>query len=565
MLEDAEFGIMYEVKGSGGNTGRLYAKIKNNIVIETSNSGDEANTTFRIICDGTFDQICFNSRISLFSCKKSISNGVYQTLGEIGNTISNLQEKLNDNIDFLSNSLSKKANLEISKNLFNSYGAFSYVREEEDNTYILVKSDGTEEVFTPGVKVDTFPDEIIKNTRIHPYNGFQYASGTNYFVSKKYEIREDNYIVSGGTASNNSSNIAYFDNSGNYLGTNTPFTSYVVDKSLFPTASYFRFCSYNSDLSSIQLEVGNVATEYEEYKSNVPKSELPTDIMYNDGGNTYYRVAQYLEERKTAIRDIYRPLKIFFLGNSFSVQSSEYFVKLCEHYNLNVLVGISYVGGATLQAYDEFYGDNPSGYYKYLNHKWLYNEGYSKEISNMEKLKDTDFDIIFMQQASGSADNYSTYQPYGTNLYQKIKTDALYKEFKMAYLMPWAWTDKRLESNSTSGDSSTNQEMYNKILAATQSMITDLSFDFVSPNGAAIQNLYSQGYTQNDVFGVGGDGQHLGSKKALFTAGLTLFRTLIPGYYDINMDTLSYEDEDITSSDFEKIDAAVKGAISLLQ
>ena len=71
--------------------------------------------------------------------------------------------------------------------------------------------------------------------------------------------------------------------------------------------------------------------------------------------------------------------------------------------------------------------------------------------------------------------------------------------------------------------------------------------------------------TQNDVFGVGGDGQHLGSKKALFTAGLTLFRTLIPGYYDINMDTLSYEDEDITSSDFEKIDAAVKGAISLLQ
>lgn len=28
LLEDAEFGIMYEVKGSGGNTGRLYAKIK---------------------------------------------------------------------------------------------------------------------------------------------------------------------------------------------------------------------------------------------------------------------------------------------------------------------------------------------------------------------------------------------------------------------------------------------------------------------------------------------------------------------------------------------------------
>lgn len=175
-------------------------------------------------------------------------------------------------------------------------------------------------------------------------------------------------------------------------------------------------------------------------------------------------------------------------------------------------------------------------------------------------MQDEDWDIIFMQQGSAAADAYNTYQPYGKNVYDWCKKNAQISFVEMRWLMPWAWSDKRLVSNTTSGGATTNAQMYEGIANATRQMLEDLGYK-LSPNGTAIQNLYPQ-YTQNDIFSSSGDGQHLNGDIALFTVGYCLFRTIIPYYYpDVNMD-LVYTDEKISDDMFASAKQAVENAIS---
>ena len=326
------------------------------------------------------------------------------------------------------------------------------------------------------------------------------------------------------------------------------------------------------DYSVITVDIPVNAVEFR--NTYASSGELQESIKLSD--LTSYEIKEIAEQveskaetkdlintRLGLIRDGGKPLKIFFLGNSFSVQSADYFVKLCKANSIDVTVGISYIGGATLQAYDKYYGNVESAYYKYMKGEWISHQdiiGSSYKKKNIEKLQDEDWDIIFMQQGSAEADAYSTYQPYGTNVYGWCKNNAQISFAEMRWLMPWAWSDKRLASNATSGKATTNEQMYKGIANATKKMLEDLSYK-LSPNGTAIQNLYPQ-YTQNDIFGLSGDGQHLEGNIALFTAGYCLFRTIIPSYYpNVNLN-LEYEDEKITADMFASAKQAVENAIN---
>lgn len=59
-IDDSKNGDTFIISGTSGNTGRLYAKVKDGIVIETSNEGFFGNTKVIITKDDSFDTIVFN-------------------------------------------------------------------------------------------------------------------------------------------------------------------------------------------------------------------------------------------------------------------------------------------------------------------------------------------------------------------------------------------------------------------------------------------------------------------------------------------------------------------------
>lgn len=398
---------------------------------------------------------------------------------------------------------------------------------------------------------------IFESGRVSNTTGIASGAGRHYKISCKgyAQITARIYRSSFGGATG--VGYAFMDASGKFIsgGSNTEaqsdFSTITID--VPADAVEFR----NTYASSGELQEPVILSDLISYKVKVLTEQVESF------SEVKAETKDLLNTRLGLIRDGCKPLKIFFLGNSFSVQSSNYFVKLCKANGINVTVGISYIGGATLQGYDQYYGNTETHYYKYIKGEWVSHQdiiGSSYKKKNIEKLQDEDWDIIFMQQGSAAADAYNTYQPYGKNVYDWCKKNAQISFVEMRWLMPWAWSDKRLVSNTTSGGATTNAQMYEGIANATRQMLEDLGYK-LSPNGTAIQNLYPQ-YTQNDIFSSSGDGQHLEGDIALFTVGYCLFRTIIPYYYpDVNMD-LVYTDEKISADMFASAKQAVENAIS---
>lgn len=397
---------------------------------------------------------------------------------------------------------------------------------------------------------------IFEPGRVSNTTGIASGAGRHYKISCKGYARITARIYRSSFGGVTGVGYAFMDASGKFIsgGSNTEaqsdFSTITID--VPADAVEFR----NTYASSGELQEPIILSDLISYEVKVLTEQVESF------SEVKAETKDLLNTRLGLIRDGCKPLKIFFLGNSFSVQSSNYFVKLCKANGINVTVGISYIGGATLQGYDQYYGNTETDYYKYIKGEWVSHQdiiGSSYKKKNIEKLQDEDWDIIFMQQGSVAADAYNTYQPYGKNVYDWCKKNAQISFVEMRWLMPWAWSDKRLVSNTTSGGSTTNAQMYEGIANATRQMLEDLGYK-LSPNGTAIQNLYPQ-YTQNDIFG-SGDGQHLEGDIALFTVGYCLFRTIIPYYYpDVNMD-LEYTDEKISADMFASAKQAVENAIS---
>lgn len=425
--------------------------------------------------------------------------------------------------------------------------------------------DAIKEYIDGGDKVQTFGSEYFTTNAYVNSNG-EIATSNNWRCTDYIPCEGVSYIKANCLLDHNygSKGIAFFDVNKNYLlgypleagggdlhnvigefgdGTSNPIPD---------GTAYVKCGSHTSYVSSAYLELTSYAPSVEE-KINIIKGESAKNKT--DIANT----------RKGLISDGVRPLKIFFLGNSFAVQSVEYLAKICQSNGFKITIGVSYVGGATLQAYDQYYGKSKESttlnpYQKYKNGEWIYS-GEDHNINIYDKLTDEDWDVLSIQQGSASADSYATYQPYAQNLIDWFNKEMQYSGGKAAYLIPWAWSDDRLQSYTTAGDSTTHDQMYDGIIGATRELKSDIPFGVIYPVGVAIENLYLLGYTTNDI--LSSDGLHLGSEIAKFTAGYCLFRVLMPMYYkDIDIASITYTDDNITQSMFLEAKSAVESALN---
>lgn len=175
------------------------------------------------------------------------------------------------------------------------------------------------------------------------------------------------------------------------------------------------------------------------------------------------------------------PIKILMIGNSFTLDALclvPYMIKKIIP-SLDITLGIVYNGGASLQMYDEnFFVNATNDDYVKFNSKSDEHWTTSNVADINDILSDEDWDIITFQQSSFSANNYSTFEPYLSNLIKKIYSLGINNSVKIGWLLTTPRAD----------DGADGTEYFNKQVEAIQEVLKTTLIDIVIPCGTALQN-----------------------------------------------------------------------------
>lgn len=121
-------------------------------------------------------------------------------------------------------------------------------------------------------------------------------------------------------------------------------------------------------------------------------------------------------------------IRLFMVGNSFSVNSTQYLKEIAAAAGCEVVLGIANIGGGSME--DHWRG--------VLQHKSNPKLGYSYGGLCLEDmLKSKEWDVVTIQQRSASSAQLYTYRPFAKNLYDFIKTTVPNAEVRMH--QTWAY------------------------------------------------------------------------------------------------------------------------------
>lgn len=215
-------------------------------------------------------------------------------------------------------------------------------------------------------------------------------------------------------------------------------------------------------------------------------------------------------------------LKILAIGNSFSEDAMEYLYNIATHSGFDkdkVVLGNLFIGGGTLQ---QHYQNSQNGTSYTLQKRDGSNTivTFSRTLQNA--VKDEDWDIITLQQASGSSGVSETYEPYLSDLIDIIRENATNPDMKLGWHMTWAYQQDTTHNEFYKYDSD-QMTMYNAIVSAVKEKVIPANkFDFIIPSGTAVQNMRTS-FTGDTLTR---DGYHMGYVLGRYIIGLTWFRTI---------------------------------------
>lgn len=233
-------------------------------------------------------------------------------------------------------------------------------------------------------------------------------------------------------------------------------------------------------------------------------------------------------------------LNVLALGNSYCNDAYSYVPYVMHNVAPEVELTIAFlsVGGCYLERhYKEFCLQNKPYLYYYRHGpadvSWIKRDS----VRLSEVLGERDWDIILFQQASGFSDDYSTYQPYVTQLLEWFD-ERLAKPHTYGWLMTPAYPDglDRL------GDKSSEQ-MYGEIADCARRVMEDTDIGFLIPAGTAIQNARHTSLDALGAFGhLSADGVHYHDGIPRLIESYAVVQTLLEHLgleRDINNDMLA--------------------------
>lgn len=212
-------------------------------------------------------------------------------------------------------------------------------------------------------------------------------------------------------------------------------------------------------------------------------------------------------------------VRILAVGNSFSVDAMEYLWHICRAGGMrSIVLGNLYIGGCSLDTHWK----NIQGclraytYFENTDGHWQS----TPDVSVQQALAKENWDVITMQQASGSSGIPSTYT-HLPDVYDFLQTHKTNPLAQIWWHMTWSY-----QQDSTHKEFSNyrcDQLTMNRAIADTvrNTVLPARRFSGLIPSGAAIRNLRRN---VGDV--LTRDGYHLSYGLGRYTAALTWFTVL---------------------------------------
>ena len=220
-------------------------------------------------------------------------------------------------------------------------------------------------------------------------------------------------------------------------------------------------------------------------------------------------------------------LRILAIGNSFSDDAMEYLPALLDNLGVeNVSLARLFVPGCSLERHMRMYRDDEAAYQYYRSeagrNRWV---RAAHAVSLREALRDGEWDIVVMQQASGFSGRYESYQPHLDSLIAVVRRAQPHA--RLAWHMTWAYSSGSNHAQFADYGRDRTQ-MYNAICGAVLQMLAEHpdTFRYLIPSGPVIESLRLS-EVNNPPMDFTRDGYHMDFGAGRYALACTWYEVLI--------------------------------------
>lgn len=286
---------------------------------------------------------------------------------------------------------------------------------------------------------------------------------------------------------------------------------------------------FSVDPTTVSLPVGGTATmeisggydSYEVISSNTAIAEASlsgTTITLTAIASGEAKVIvkdvqtlRYIEIPVTVVVNLDHDLRVFIMGNSYTLDVTAYLEDLIRAANINLdQLGI-YAGifnGGQLADWVSRYNYGSDVTLQKIAGNIIMNEtGSVKELLNQE------WDLIVLLQASNVSYDWSTFEKSLPELLSIIHENCINKDVKIAYQIPWGHTEDTAP-----------QELAGNI-ECTQKLMEEFEITDIIPIGTAVQN--ARNTSLNTPLYLTRDNWHLCMGVGRYLAACTFFESVI--------------------------------------
>ena len=235
-------------------------------------------------------------------------------------------------------------------------------------------------------------------------------------------------------------------------------------------------------------------------------------------------------------------MKILSIGNSFSQDAQRYLHKISVAVGKPIKAVNLYIGGCSLRTH----------YFNMLENAKKYAFEFNGESTKIfvtikEALMSDEWDYVTLQQASPVSPDFTTYQPYLSELYAYVKKYA--PQAKILIHETWAY-DKNAAVKLASVKCETAEEMFNKVIPAYERAAEAINADGIIRAGEAINEAI-----KNGIECPYRDGFHLSKGAGRYLVAL-LWACYLTGISPDSIPSIEL-DEDVTDEEKEIINGVV--------
>ena len=194
-----------------------------------------------------------------------------------------------------------------------------------------------------------------------------------------------------------------------------------------------------------------------------------------------------------------KKISVLMIGNSFSVDAARYTHELSLGSDVEIELGVLYVGGCSLEQHIGFIKDGSSPY------EWFVNgESTSRYIALKDALLMKKWDYITLQQVSVFSGLKDTFYPYIKELIEYVRR---YQK-ESAFVLHKTWPYQTGFENTNFAHYNYDRKTMYKCICETYDYVSkDLGIDIIIRSGDAIEaaiekygeNFHKDGFHLNDV------------------------------------------------------------------